>query len=67
MSCEQFKQGDWVVIDEWACGTVGYIHNPTLIDVWLHGDESQDVLRVRTDHHKLTKITKEVADIMKGV
>ena len=63
----RLNKGDWVVIDEWKCGVIGYVHTPTLIDVWLDGDESQDVLRVRTNHHEITKITKEVADIMRGV
>lgn len=61
------KQYDWVVIDEWACGYVSYIHSPKLIDVWLNGDVDSEIARIRTDQHKITKITKEVADIIMSV
>ena len=63
------KVGDWVVIDEWKAGEVWRTHpSNSVIDV-ITGQDSfgVQVTTIRTEQHKITKITKEVADIMRGV
>jgi hypothetical protein len=51
-------------------GEIWYIHTPNLIiDVRIDWGVGEDCSfeTVRTYHHELTPITKEVADIMRGV
>lgn len=44
------------------------MHTPNdIIDVWIDRGGDYIVESMRVDHHRLTKITKEVADIMRGV
>ena len=63
--------GDWVIIDDGMVGEVWYIHTyqPAIIDVRVEFDDSPKAgfETIRTATHKITKITKEVADIMRGV
>jgi len=64
------KVGDWVIIDGKVMGEIWYIHTPNyIIDVRIDWGEGQDCSfeTVRTNHHELTKVVKEVADIMRGV
>ena len=62
--------GDWIVIDEWEAGEVWRTHpRYSIVDVIVGEDSSGaiNVITINTNHHEITKITKEVADIMRGV
>ena len=63
--------GDWVIIDDGMVGEVWYIHTyqPAIIDVRVEWDRSPKAgfETIRTATHKITKITKEVADIIGSV
>jgi hypothetical protein len=64
------KVGDWIVIDEWNVGEVCRTHpSNSVIDVITGKDNNGaiNVIVIRAEQHKITKITKEVADIMIGV
>jgi hypothetical protein len=72
MSCEVFKQGDWFFLDDWDClGRVdGFEYSdPSMAYVMLFEEDCQSYTTqaLRLKDHKTTKITKEVADIMRGV
>jgi len=64
------KIDDWVIIDNELVGQVWWVHSVRsgIIDVAISRGE-YDVLAqtIRTQHHKVKRITKEVADIMRGV
>jgi len=60
--------GDWVIIDDGIVGEVWSMHTTNdIVDVWIERDKGYIVETLRVQHHRLTKITKEVADIIKGV
>lgn len=60
--------GDWVVCDDGIVGQIWSIYaNSGIVDIHVKFDDDPHITTLRTDHHKITKITKEVADIMRGV
>ena len=72
MSCVKLKAGDWVFLDDWncLCEIVGFeFSDPKMAYVKLYEEDcySYTTQALRVKDHKLTKITKEVADIMRSV
>lgn len=64
------KIDDWVIIDNDLVGQVWWVHSVRsgIIDVVISRDENDEIAQtIRTKHHLVKKITKEVADIMRGV
>jgi hypothetical protein len=64
------KIDDWVIIDDELVGQVWWVHSVRsgIIDVAISwGGNGAITQSIRTAHHKVKKITKEVADIMRGV
>ena len=69
----EFKIGDWLLVDDegYLCMVDEIIEgSPLVIDLRWYVDADNDAYSyqsIRPDHHKIVKITKEVADIMLGV
>jgi phosphotransacetylase len=67
MSCEQFKRGDWVIVrftNHDALGVIMQEGYPfPYVQIW-NGDSW---INRYPDIKQLTKITKEVADVMRSV
>jgi hypothetical protein len=61
----RLKVGDWVIIDGEQMGVVETIIAPIFVDVRINGEGHLSL--TDTTKRKLIKITKEVADIMRGV
>jgi hypothetical protein len=66
------KLGDWLMLDDWGClarlDSINYSDPETaylqIFDAGCYTYVFQDI---RLKDHKIVKITKEVADIMRGV
>ena len=69
MSCEQFKRGDWVIIDDWLVGEISNLYLTDVADIIVHHGVGQDYSfeTIRIKQHQITPIPKEVADIIRGV
>jgi hypothetical protein len=68
----EFKLGDWLILDKKYLCRVDDIEedNPLVIYLRWFVDDDHDTYSfqtIRPEHHHITKITKEVADIMIGV
>ena len=64
------KVDDWVILNNELVGQVWWVHSVRsgIIDVAIMRGENDEVAQtIRTQHHEVKKITKEVADIMRGV
>ena len=66
------KAGDWILLDDWNClarvDSIDYA-DPSMAHLQLFDEDSYTFVfqSLRLKDHKITKITKEVADIMRGV
>jgi len=64
----RLKIGDWVIVNGEDVGEVWNIYAlQQTADIRITGKYSVWIDNIRIYHHELTKITKEVADIMRGV
>ena len=69
----RLKVGDWLLVDDegYLCVVDEIVQdNPLIIDLRWYVDADNDAYSyqsIRPEHHKIVKITKEVADIMIGV
>ena len=72
MSCEGFKHGDWFLLDDWdilaRVDSFDY-SNPSVIYLQMFEQDGYgySFQYIRVKDHRITKITKEVADIMREV
>lgn len=72
MSCDVFKVGEWLILDkEYLCEVDDvFSSHPLVIDLRWYIDDDHDAYSyqsIRPEDHHITRITKEVADIMRGV
>lgn len=68
----RLKEGDWLLVDEegYLCQVDSVEDNSSIIDLrwYVDGDYDNYAFQsIRPEHHKIVRITKEVADIMLGV
>jgi len=69
----RLKVGDWLLVDDegYLCMVDEIVqNNPRIIDlIWYvdHDYDNYSFQSINPEHHKIVKITKEVADIMRGV
>ena len=68
----RLKVGDWLLLDEdnMLCRVDSRLSNKPLVydlQMFLSEDGEFTWQSIRPEQHKITKITKEVADIMRGV
>jgi hypothetical protein len=68
----RLKAGDWLMLDDWGClarlDSINY-SDPTTAHLQIFDEEGDTFVfqDIRLKDHKIIKITKEVADIMRGV
>ena len=68
----RLKAGDWVLLDDWnvlaRVDSFNY-SDPSIVHLQLFEDDmlTYTFQGLRIKDHKITKITKEVADIMRSV